>query len=85
MATACVIIKSISLNHMSSFDHVHPSTSTKEDILVDIAYDGSVIEHYPGFEAMMREIFRAIPAISVGRTGKFSLDWRKMAQALVLP
>lgn len=33
--------------------------------IVDIGVDGSVIEHYPGFESRMREIFRSIDGIGV--------------------
>ncbi|EFQ98347.1 glucokinase [Nannizzia gypsea CBS 118893] len=33
------------------------------DEMVDIGVDGSLIEHYPGFEGYIREAFREIPAI----------------------
>lgn len=36
--------------------------------MVDVAVDGSVVEHYPGFEAYMREALRAIGGI--GKEGE---------------
>lgn len=39
-----------------------------EDDVVDVGVDGSLVEFYPGFEDLMREAFREIPAI--GREGE---------------
>lgn len=33
--------------------------------MVDIGVDGSVIEHYPGFESRMRGVLRSIDGIGV--------------------
>lgn len=65
MATGSVIVKTGSLNHASNLDQLQPSTEADQMILVDIAFDGSVIQYYPGFEAIMRETFYVIPAIGV--------------------
>jgi hexokinase len=35
----------------------------KEDEVVDIGVDGSLVEYYPGFEDYIREAFREIPEI----------------------
>lgn len=39
------------------------SNKLKEDELVDIGVDGSLVEFYPGFEDYIREAFREIPEI----------------------
>jgi hexokinase len=39
------------------------SNKLKEDELVDIGVDGSLVEYYPGFEEYIREAFREIEAI----------------------
>jgi hexokinase len=40
----------------------------KEDEVVDIGVDGSLVEYYPGFEEYMREAFREIEGIGADET-----------------
>ena len=44
------------------------SLSSGKDCLVDVEFDGSVIEFYPGFEMHMREVLRVVDGI--GTTGE---------------
>jgi len=48
---------------MIGVDSTAASKNFDEDVLVDIAFDGSVIEFYPGFDAIMRRTYHIIPGI----------------------
>jgi hexokinase len=45
----------------------------KEDEIVDIGVDGSLVEYYPGFEEMIREAFREIDGIGEEAEKKISI------------
>lgn len=61
VALGAIVINSGSLNKDSSSNA--DSADGKEDDVVDIGADGSLIEYYPGFEDYIREAFREIPEI----------------------
>lgn len=65
IATGAVIIKTGALGNDLNLNPVQPGFESDQGVLVDIAVDGSVIEHYPGFEAIMRETFYVIPGIGI--------------------
>ncbi|KAK2807743.1 hypothetical protein FQN50_005285 [Emmonsiellopsis sp. PD_5] len=50
---------------------------TNGEGMVDIGVDGSVVEHYPGFEGYLRQAFREVEAIGEGREGRISLGVAK--------
>ncbi|KAI1353593.1 glucokinase glkA [Xylaria sp. FL0043] len=58
-AVGSVIIQSGILRRSS----VHSTATPDSGSLVDVAIDGSVAEHYPGFENYMREALKVIPQI----------------------
>ncbi|KAI1284026.1 glucokinase glkA [Xylaria sp. FL0933] len=71
-AVGSVIIQSGILRRSS----VHSTTAPDSGSLV-VAIDGSVAEHYPGFENYMREALRAVPQINHDTEPRISIGQAK--------
>lgn len=66
MAIGSVIIQSQVFNESYA-------TASKEGIEVDVAVDGSVAEHYPGFEKCVRDALKALDQIGSKRESRISI------------
>lgn len=72
-AVGSVIIQSGVLKHPA----LQLDTKVETQSLVDVAIDGSVTEHYPGYENLMRDALRAIPQIGDVLESRISIGQAK--------
>ncbi|KAI6081473.1 glucokinase [Hypoxylon rubiginosum] len=74
MAVGSVIVQSQLLDETH---HVAAGLEATRETIVDVAVDGSVVEHYPGFEQYMRESLRALEQIGVEKESRISIGHAK--------
>lgn len=60
--------KASGMNMDGAFFSKHEDTPDKDEEIVDIGVDGSLVEFYPGFKTNMREALRCVPEI--GKRGE---------------
>ncbi|KAK2779079.1 glucokinase [Onygenales sp. PD_12] len=71
VALAAIIISTGKLENNDS------DSDSGEEEMVDIGVDGSVVEHYPGFEGYLRQAFREIPQIGEKGESRISIGVAK--------